>query len=162
MENNHTKNTFGKKNHLKSRKHTEQLFASGKSFFVHPIKVFWRLPDGGEELQKPTANRQDTITEATDSHGPYSEKVLVGVSASKRNFKKATDRNRVKRLLREAYRTNQQGLVASANSQSGQLHVFFIYVDKTLPTFALVEEKMLACLKKLQKILGEKRNEKLL
>jgi ribonuclease P protein component len=124
-------NQFPKAEHLKSRKQIEELFAGGKSFFIHPVKVYWKI-----------INQQDGLT----------GDVRVGVSASKRNFKKAVDRNRVKRLLREAYRLNKQDLVQLFLAKNVSLQVFFIYVDKTLPTFETLETKMKNCIKKLQKI----------
>ena len=89
--------------------------------------------------------------ENADGAGP----VQIGVSASKRNFKKAVDRNRVKRLLRETYRLNKHPLLQKAAERQKQLQVFFIYIDKTLPTFAPLEEKMGYCLKRLVKILED-------
>ena len=70
-----------------------QLFAEGKSFSVFPVKVFY-LP-----IQK---------------EGKQMIKVGVGVSA--RNFKKAVDRNRIKRLLRECYRLNKLSLLSATKS----------------------------------------------
>ncbi|MGL6068631.1 MAG: ribonuclease P protein component, partial [Sediminibacterium sp.] len=74
---------------IKSRASLEQLFASGKSFTVFPIKVFYRT----------TTRSQETISKQ------------AGFGVSSRNFKKATDRNRIKRLLRETYRTQQELIV---------------------------------------------------
>jgi ribonuclease P protein component len=126
--------TFPKLEHLKSRKQIDELFGSGKSFFVHPVKVYWRLSKPGNE--KPAM-------------------VTVGVSASKRNFKKAVDRNRVKRLLRESYRLNKQDLLQSCEVKHHDLQAFFIYVDKSQPTFDNLQRQMHTCLKRLQKIVEE-------
>ncbi|MEC5394665.1 ribonuclease P protein component [Bergeyella sp. RCAD1439] len=52
----------------------------------------------------------------------------VGVSVSKRNFKRATDRNRIKRLLREAYRLNKS-LFASAFGAQGVAMIFWVSKD---------------------------------
>ena len=123
---------FPKAEHLKSRKQIEELFAGGKSFFVHPVKVYWKI--------------------ASQQSAPD---VKVGVSASKRNFKKAVDRNRVKRLLLEAYRLNKRETIDIFNSRQKSLQVFFIYVDKSLPTFENLETKMKASLKRLQKLAEE-------
>jgi ribonuclease P protein component len=75
-----------------------------------------------------------------------------GVSVSKRNFKKAVDRNRIKRLLREAYRIHKAPLQERLKAQQKQLEVFFVFTDRTLPTFDLVEEKMKYCIRRLGKI----------
>lgn len=143
-------NTFGKPEHLKSRKRIEALFAGGKSFFVHPIKVIWRKAE--KEPPAPVSLPADT-GDLILPIIPGATGVKVGVSASKRNFKKAVDRNKVKRLLRETYRLNKQGLLLATSKQGIGLEVFFIYVDKTIPTFIGLDDKMKTCIKKLQKIM---------
>lgn len=131
---NEVRHTLGKAEKLKSRKQIDDLFASGKSFLVFPIKLIYKLgPITDAEGEAPAAA------------------VQIGVSASKRQFKHAADRNRIKRLLREAYRLNKQELVVSDALQKKQLSVFFVFIDKTLPDFALVEAKMKTALRKLRK-----------
>lgn len=104
-----TKNTYSKQEKLKSRKALEELFAKGKSFSVFPIKVFYTVSDG--------------------------ELVQAGVGVSSRIFKKAHDRNKVKRLLREVYRTQKQPLYSKVAANQQQLNVFFLYIGKELPVF---------------------------
>ena len=103
---------FGKAEKLKSRKVVEELFARGKSLNVFPIRISYKfLPL------------------------PPDEKVVfqVGVSVSKRNFKRAVDRNRIKRLLREAYRLQKQELIEVLKKQGKIGYIFFIYTDKQMP-----------------------------
>lgn len=122
-------NTYSKQEKLKSRKALEQLFAKGKSFSVFPIKVFY--------------------TVSADLNG-----VHAGVGVSSRIFKKAHDRNRVKRLLREVYRTQKQPLyLAVANHQ--QLNVFFLYIGKELPVFSELQVAMGKTLEKLIRKINE-------
>jgi ribonuclease P protein component len=118
--------SFHKKEKLKSRKLTDSLFTSGKSFTVFPIKVFYKLTEE-----------------------PQNFSVKVGVAVSGRNFKKATNRNRIKRLLRETYRLQKEKLLEVANNKNKQLAVFFLYVDKTMPEFELLKTTMLVALEKL-------------
>ncbi len=73
----------------------------------------------------------------------------AGFAVSTRNFKHAVDRNRVKRIGREAYRLNKQTLMDSLTEKKIQLQVFFVYADKTLPNFTEAEAKMKLCLEKL-------------
>ncbi len=114
---------------LKSRKQIDALFAGGKGFAVFPLRVTYRFAaaEAGTMLQ-------------------------IGVTASKRSFKKATDRNRVKRLLREAYRLQKEALQASLAAAGKSGVVFFLYTGKTLPEFEAVKNAMGKCLKKLSAI----------
>ncbi len=131
--------SFKKNEKLKSRKLTELLFAKGKSFLVFPIKVVY--------LGVPP------ITDAQAL--PPSERLKVGVSVSNRKFKNAVDRNRIKRLLREYYRTTKHPLLQYAQGQNQQIAVFFMYIDKQLPPKGLIDKKMPIVLDKLINLLSE-------
>ena len=72
-----------------------------------------------------------------------------GVSASSKNFKKAVDRNRIKRLTREAWRLQKNGVEEKLRASIKQLNVFFIYTGKELPDFTTVKDKVSVALKKL-------------
>lgn len=119
--------TYNKHEKLKSRKLLQQLFAKAKSFSVFPVKVFY-MP-----LEEATVNR-----------------LQVGVGVSARNFRKAVDRNRVKRLLRECYRLNKLSLHALVNEKQKPLAVFLLYIGKELPEYNLLDEKMKLALTKLE------------
>ncbi len=142
------KNTLSKAERLKSRKQIDELFASGKGFTAYPVKVMYKIVGGrelivdGESALPPTTNLAPSTVE-------------MGVTASSRNFKHAVDRNRIKRLLREAYRHQKHDLTAMAASKGMQVSVFFIYLDKGLPTFEMLDDKMRYCLKRLRKILED-------
>ncbi len=115
--------TFKKQEKLKKRKLIEQLFDQGKSVTVFPIKLIYL------EL---------------DHNSPY--KIQAGVSASKRNFKKAVDRNRIKRLLREVYRKNKYLIYESEHTKK---HIFmFIYLGRTELDYYSLEDKMKELIKK--------------
>ena len=120
---------FPKTERLKSRKQIDDLFAARKGFAVFPVRVLYQFLPAGE----------------------FSG-LQVGVSASKRQFKKAVDRNRLKRLLREAYRL-QKGDLQQQVKEAG-LHgvVFFLYTDKTMASFETIQTAMAKCLKKLSAI----------
>ena len=116
---------FPKAERLKSRKQIEALFAGGKSVSVFPVRAVYELLPAEEPGLK------------------------VGVSASKRYFKKAVDRNRIKRLLRETYRLQKEELVLQVKEAGLSGAVFFLYTDKTLPSFDVTKTAMAKCLKKL-------------
>lgn len=122
--------SYNKQEKLKSRKLLEQIFATGRSFSIAPIKVLYLLPD--EKLDFP---------------------IKAGVGAGTRYFKKATDRNRVKRLLRESYRLNKAPLHQWSGRHGSQLAVFFLYTAKTLPDQQLIGEKMNTAIQRLVELL---------
>lgn len=79
----------------------------------------------------------------------------AGFSVSTRYFKKAVDRNRIKRLMREAYRLQKNTLYNAVVASAKKLNVFFIYTGNELPEYELIFEKMGASVKRLQKITNE-------
>lgn len=110
----------------------EQLFAEGKSFSVFPLKVIYMHVEPALDFP-----------------------VKIGVGTSTRYFKKAVDRNRIKRLLRENYRLNKLPLHELVDTNKKQLAVFFLYIDKTMEGCGLLPEKMKTALNKLTVIIGQ-------
>lgn len=125
--------SYNKKEKLKSRTLMNDLFAKGnKPFLAFPVKVFYM------EIKEP-----------------IDSPIKLGVGASGRTFKKAVDRNKVKRLLRESYRLNKLPLHEFVQSNNKQIAVFLLFIDKTLPTFELLQQKMPILINKLIKALSE-------
>jgi ribonuclease P protein component len=156
--------TYPKEEHLKSRKAIDQLFKAGQSFFVFPYKVVYKLV-GNEERVMDDAERK-TAANASAAKADYKSTFVhwplqAGFAVSTKNFKKAVERNRIKRLGRETYRLNKLPLLEVLTENHLQLQVFFIYTDKQLPQWQLLQPKMQACLKKLVH-LTKKHHEKLL
>lgn len=116
-------NTLGKQERLKSRKAIEALFQKGNRFTLFPFRIHFAVMDTKE--------------------------IRVGVGVVTRNFKKATDRNRIKRQVKEAYRLQK------INPGEKGLNVFFIYTAKELPSYQIVFEKMGAVLQKLTALIHE-------
>jgi len=123
--------SYNKFEKLKSRKQIELLFAQGKSISSFPVKVFY-LP-----------------VEHTPEHP-----VQVGVGVSARNFKKAVDRNTIKRRMREAYRLHKLPLHDHLITNQKSVAVFILWIDKQLPTAAALQDLMPGVLEKLIKQLG--------
>ena len=118
--------TFPKKERLHSKKLIDQLFENGQQFFVFPFKVF--------HLQ---------INNMEDS----SAQLLITIP--KRNHKNATDRNKLKRLIREAYRLNKSSLYNQLHSTENQLLIGMIYVGREMLSFAEIERKIILILQRL-------------
>ena len=78
--------------------------------------------------------------------------LLFGAGVSSKSFKKAVDRNRIKRLTREAYRLQKNGLQEKLKTANGSMNVFFIYTGKELPQYNDVYNKVGTVLKKLEKL----------
>lgn len=109
------------------------MFAGGsRSFSIFPLRVVW-LPV--EELDVQAS---------------------ILISVSKRRFKRAVKRNRIKRQIREAYRLNKQILLAPLTEKNRRLAIAFIYLADELMNSALVEEKIKAALTRIvEKISAE-------
>ena len=117
--------TLGKKERLKSRKQIDALFKKGKKINISPFLVYY----------------------ATEKAGP--EPLQFGIGVSSKVFKKAVDRNRIKRLTREAYRLQKKGLQKKMQERQKNMTVFFIYTAKELPEYKTLYEAMGVLLEKL-------------
>ena len=143
-----TNKRYSKDEKLKSRKALEGLFAGGKSFSIFPIKVFYTL---SEEVNSGNGSDSSEKNKMLLKSG----KVHAGVGVSSRIFKKAHDRNKVKRLLREVYRTQKHPLYTAIEQKTSTLDIFFLYIGKELPEFAALKETMEKVLEKLVRKISE-------
>ena len=121
--------TLPKERRLKSQKSIAQTFDKGKTVQVYPVRVFYHLEE--------------------DEHAT----IKVAFAVSRRNFKRAVDRNRIKRIMREAYRLNQY-LLKDEVKFSGQLNLIFLYYLREKLTFSVVEKATQKVLRRLAKELN--------
>jgi ribonuclease P protein component len=133
--------TWTKAEKLKSRKRIEWVFKEGKSLSVFPFKVFFLLTNPAP----PNLGARPASLSAPPSP------LQAGFGAGSRHFKKAVDRNRIKRLSREAYRLQKQPLMDLLTEKGISMAVFFIYTGKELPDHSTVKAKIGVALQKLIK-----------
>ena len=108
--------TFSKKEKLKSQKLIEHLFSQGKTVVAYPLRLVYIETTFGDDVR-----------------------AKVGVSVSKRHFKHAVNRNRIKRLMREGYRLNKGDYF---NNSSTQYALMILYIGKDGTDFETINSKM--------------------
>ena len=118
--------TYQKLDKLKSRKQTQFLFSKGQAITVFPIRLVY------------TIEIIDNTTSTTHS----SSLLQAGVGSPSHTFKKAVHRNRVKRLLREAYRLEKPSFVNQAALENKKVNLFFLYTDTLVLTQAEIQAKV--------------------
>lgn len=123
------KYTFGKQEKLCSKTEIDNLFASGESFIAYPLRVVYTLEDIAD-------------------NAPHNPKILISVS--KKKFKRAVKRNRVKRLVREAYRLNKSLFTTLFYPQKKNINIAFIYLKDELPDYNEIEKAILKSYKVLE------------
>lgn len=121
------RNTYKKSERLHSKLLINNLFTEGESYFFHPFRITYL----------PIVRRQ----------GPP---VQILVSVSKRNFKSAVTRNKIKRLVRESYRNNKSIIWDYFKDRpSEQLLISMVYTGKTITPYSELERKLILILHSL-------------
>jgi ribonuclease P protein component len=113
--------TFQKNEKLKSRKTIGLLFSEGKGINHFPLRLIYLRMENQEAVQ-------------------------AGFSVPKRNFKLAVKRNRIKRLMREAYRLHKNKLKPNNGNNFALL---FLYIGRKECNFSEIEKAVIALLNKL-------------
>lgn len=114
--------TFAKAERLHSKKIIQELFTKGSSFYLHPFKIILLLNP--------------------DQKTPHHQ---ILISVSKRFFKRAVDRNLLKRRIREAYRSEKENFQVPT-----RLLIAFIYTNKSLLPLSDIQQGMSSSLKKIK------------
>jgi len=123
--------TYPKNERLKSKTTIGLLFSEGKSVSKYPLRLVYRL---GEENSE--------------------EKIKIGVSVSKKYFKKAVDRNYFKRVLRETYRLNKHLLLENLEHSYS---IMFFYQTKDRLSYQEINTRTIQL---FEKFLGQINNTK--
>jgi ribonuclease P protein component len=115
--------TFTKAERLYGQTTLDKLFDTGKSFNNYPFKAIW--------------------LEVAEGTTP----IRVVISAPKRIYKRAVDRNRVKRMIREAYRKNKADIYQKLGDK--KIHLLLIYTAKTIMEYKEIEDKIIITLQRI-------------
>ena len=114
--------TYSKAEKLKSKTTIDLLFSKGKSVSKYPLRLVYLEGDFGDDLP-----------------------IKIGVSVSKKHFKKAVDRNYFKRVLRETYRLNKHLLW---DNLSTPFSLMLLYQSKDQLSFEEINKKTIQLFEK--------------
>lgn len=127
--------TFKKEERLCNKKLLDELFNNGSSFLLYPFRFTSLLSTDDPDIP-----------------------VRVVINVSKRRFKKATDRNLIKRRIREAYRLHKDEQLYSFFLENNlQIILSINYIGKEISEYILIEKKLKASIDKL-KLMYDKSN----
>ena len=115
---------------LKSRKLIDEVFKKGKSFNNFPFRIIYLFPEENKS------------------------QLQAGFAVSSKMFKRAVDRNRIKRLMREAYRLQKNSLQTALQKKQINLVLFLVFTGKELPVFAETKDKIKSLLTRLEQIIS--------
>lgn len=112
---------------LNGRKRIEELYAKGHSFYLPAIRVKWIFH--------------------SEEEAPFNVQVMF--TAPKKKFKKAVTRNRLRRLMREAYRKNKHLLYDYLEKEKQKIHLSIVFTGEADITYAQTEGKIILTLQRL-------------
>ena len=121
--------TFKKEERLCNKRLIDELFHNGSSFLCYPFKASWLVVDASLPQHVPAQ---------------------ILFSVAKKRYKRAVDRNVLKRRMREAYRLNKQQLLYEALHTADKKLILSIgYIGKEIAPYDVIEKKMLKLLSQL-------------
>lgn len=119
--------SFPKTEKLKHRKLFDQLFKHGQRAFKYPVTAIW-----------------------VKTELPVSHPIQVGFSAPKKNYRKAVQRNEIKRIMREAYRVQKHSLFDYLASTEQQIALLLITVKTNNTSYEALQPKILLLLQEIE------------
>lgn len=123
---------FSKKERIKGNLSIKHLHESGSRIGAYPLLFFW-----------------DVVADF-DAAAP----VKIAFSVSKKKFKRAVDRNFLKRRMRESYRLNKSTLIQAAVEANVGINVLAVYTAKEAHEFHELQKKTIQALSKLSQLIS--------
>ena len=117
--------TLGRSERLKSEKDISVLFEKGMNLSLQPIRIIY------------------LVNESTDKNW-----LKTGFVVPKKNFKRAVDRNLLKRRMREAFRLNKH-IMDAMNDGLKRIDLMLVYQGQKIEDYNKINESVKALLKKL-------------
>lgn len=117
---------FKKCERLCSTKLMDMVFDKGKSFLIYPFRVSFLPVEHSSAIP-----------------------VKVTFAVPRKVFRKAVQRNKIRRKCREAYRLNKESLYAALNLEKKQIAVVMVYVAKEALKYSTIEGKIILTLQRL-------------
>lgn len=117
--------SFSKKERLKNKIEIESLFSEGNRFFEYPFNVIWKVDSNSDSTLK------------------------MAVSVPKKKIPNATDRNKIKRLVREAFRKNKTIIQQPLEAKNVKLHLMLVYSQSSIISMSEIEDKISVTLQRL-------------
>lgn len=119
-------NTLPKHERLSGGKHIERLMKKGSVMKTDSFRVVY-------------------LTEKT-----LHTSLQMAISVPRRNFQRAVDRNRIKRLVREVYRTHKKDLAETLEGRKESCSMMIVYTGRTIPGYREVKSKITLILQRLK------------
>ena len=126
-------NSFKKEERLCNIQLIEKLYHNGSSFLVYPFRIIWLSSEANSEFP-----------------------VQVLISIPKKKFKRAVDRNLLKRRIREIYRLQKsEDLFPFLNERSEKIVLAINYIGNEIAEYASMEKKFNAAMLRLKKNIAD-------
>jgi ribonuclease P protein component len=119
--------SFKKGEKLSSRKEITSLFRSGRVLVSHPIRIIYDLSHEGDFPAR------------------------VAISVPKRLFKRAVDRNLLKRRIREIYRQHKPGFYHQLNEMEVRIHMVIQVHHAGIVDYHLLEQAVQRGIEKVER-----------
>ncbi|MBK8388736.1 MAG: ribonuclease P protein component [Saprospiraceae bacterium] len=113
---------------VKSPQRVSEIYHKGVAGFVYPFKYHF-------------------ITQPSEK--PDQSLLKICIAVSKKKFKHAVDRNRVKRLVKEAYRLNKMAFYDKPDNKNKQVELYLVFVGKVLPEYGVIEKGIKSIIQKI-------------